>query len=153
MCFSVFISIPESDQHGAVQRLRWSRDKIHPMLRPPSQTPQILRDTLAAPWSHCGWAHPPLRAAAPRSWVEVGKPVTSLNILFWLVLTGRYTQKHKKGFFGKHEAIFFSKMQLKFIKSKLYLFIWLIIKEMCLVCTILKYSKDFFFSLFWIGTA
>lgn len=51
LCIALYaiLSAPGCYKWGAVQWLRGSRHKIQPLLWPPPQTPQVIRDPLAAP--------------------------------------------------------------------------------------------------------
>lgn len=74
-------SVPGCYKCGAVQWLRGSRHKIQLLLWPHPQTPQVLREPLAAPGHDHLWTHPALRAAAPGGWVEVGARLNSQDKL------------------------------------------------------------------------
>lgn len=78
-------------QQCPVGWLRGSWHKTHPVLRAPPQTPQVVRDTLAAPGPDNDWIHPALRAGAPGGWVEVWMPCwLRCSICAWNETRQRY---------------------------------------------------------------
>lgn len=107
--------ITDCDKSGAVQWLCGSRHKISPLLWPPSQTPQVICDPLAAPGSNCLWTHPALWAAAPGGWVEVSARLLTLeymsrtcifHITVFITVDLNYSYPHESPELGKLSPVF-----------------------------------------------